>query len=156
MVRSTAHFPIITQLRHTQAERFTAAIRIFVGLLIFMTGMMKLFIPSARAAWSGQLLAADLPLYNLTFNTIPFVEVLVGLLLVVGFFARLGALTVGGMMVVASYVHLVVHDPSLFPFQPNAPVVPFMVLALAAVIFWRGAGAASLDLKEARAHKRLT
>ena len=65
----------------------------------------------------------------------------------VGLFARLAALAVLAMMVVATYVHLVVDDPALFPVQPSAPVIPLGVIALVAYVLWRGAGSWSLDLK---------
>ena len=39
---------------------------------------------------------------------------------------------------------LTVPDPSLFPLQPHAPVVPIMLLVMALVVLWRGAGAWSL------------
>jgi hypothetical protein len=51
------------------------------------------------------------------------------------------------MMAVATYVHVVVNDPALFPLQPSAPVIPVTVIVLTAYVVWRGAGAWSLDLK---------
>jgi len=50
-------------------------------------------------------------------------------------------------MVVATYVHVVVDDPSLFPLQPSAPVIPLVIIAMCAYLLWRGAGAWSLDLR---------
>ena len=47
-------------------------------------------------AWSGQLLAAGLPLYSITRSTVPFVEIGVGAVLGVGAFARLAGIVVVG------------------------------------------------------------
>ena len=45
--------------------------------------------------------------------------------------ARAGALAVISMMTGATYVHLVVDDPDLFPLQPKRPIVPLGVIGLA-------------------------
>ena len=42
----------------------------------------------------------------------------VGVALLVGFYTRIAILLVLIIMAVATYVHLVVHDPALFPLQP--------------------------------------
>lgn len=110
-----------------------------------MTGAMKLLVPMLAEAWSGQLLAAQLPFYTLTRWTVPFVEIGLGIVLAIGIFARPAALVVIGMMLVATYVHLVVDDRSLFPLQPSEPIIPLIVIAMAAYTLWRGAGAWSSD-----------
>ena len=48
----------------------------------------------------------------------------VGVALLVGFYTRIATLLVLNIMVVATYVHLVVTDPSLFPLQPTEPIYP--------------------------------
>ena len=50
-------------------------------------------------------------------------------------------------MIVASYVHLMDKDTFLFPLQPNEPVIPLMLIFMAAYVLWRGGGAWSIDLK---------
>jgi putative oxidoreductase len=135
------------KLRETRAERLVAVTRIILGVLFVMTGLMKLLVPMLAEAWSGQLLTAGLPFYLVTRWTIPFVEIGVGIVLLVGLFARLAALAVMAMMAVATYVHVVVNDPALFPLQPSAPVIPVTIMVLTAYVVWRGAGAWSLDLK---------
>ena len=102
-------------------------------------------------AWSGQILAAGLPLYSLTRWTVPFLEMFLGVVLLIGAFARVAVLVIMGIMVVATYVHLVVVDPSLFPLQPSEPIIPLIVIGLSAYILWRGAGAWSLDLRTTQA-----
>jgi len=71
--------------------------------------------------------------------------------LTVGIFVRPAALVVIGIMVVATYVHVVVDDPSLFPLQPNEPIIPAMVMLGSAYVLWRGGGSWSRDLKVGRA-----
>jgi uncharacterized membrane protein YphA (DoxX/SURF4 family) len=112
---------------------------------------MKLLVPMLADAWSGQLLAAGIPLYTISRWSVPFLEIVVGLALGVGFVVRLAGLVVVGIMLVATYVHLVVDDPSLFPLQPSAPIIPLIVIAAAAYLMWRGAGAWSLDLRKSQA-----
>ena len=132
-------------MRKTNGSRIVAGARIMAGLIILSTGVMKYTVPMLWEAWSGQLIAADLPLYSLTLWTVPAVEILVGIALVVGMYARLAALAVSGIMVVAAYVHLTVNDPALFPLQPHLPVAPLMVLAMASIVAVKGAGALSID-----------
>ena len=137
----------LNAIRKTTDEKLAGTIRIFLGLLFLMTGVMKLVVPTLAEAWSGQLIAADLPMYTLSRWSVPFIEMAVGTVLVVGVFARPAVVVVIGIMLVATYVHLVVDDPSLFPLQPSDPVIPLVVIALSLFILWRGAGAWSRDLK---------
>ncbi len=132
-------------LRKTTDDRLAGAGRLLLAVVFLMTGGMKLLLPTFAEAWSGQLLAAELPLYTLTRWAVPVVELALGIALAVGFFVRLAAVMVFGIMVVATYVHLVVNDPSLFPAQPSEPVIPLVVMAIAAYVLWRGAGSWSLD-----------
>ncbi len=134
-------------IRKTSDDRLAGGIRLLLAMLFLMTGVMKLVVPVLAEAWSGQLLAAGLPLYSVTRWTMPFVEIAVGAVLGVGAFARLAGIVVVGIMLAATYVHVVVDDPTLFPLQPSEPIIPLVVLALTVYILWRGAGAWSLDLR---------
>jgi putative oxidoreductase len=134
-------------LRQTWPDNRIGTIRLVLGILFVMTGFMKLVVPVLAEAWSGQLIAAGLPFYTLTRWVVPFVEVALGFLLVVGLYARLAGGVVLVIMGVATYVHLVVHDPALFPLQPRAPLLPLAVIVLVAHVIWNGAGSWSLDLK---------
>ena len=51
------------------------------------------------------------------------------------------------IMVVAWYTHVVANDPSLFPLQPEKPIIPAMVLVFSAYTLLRGGGSGSLDLR---------
>lgn len=131
----------------TNNNRLVGGLRILLGVLFLMTGAMKLLVPMLAAAWSGQLLAANIPLYTLSRLTVPFLEMGVGVVLMLGVFARPAAVVVIGIMTVATYVHLAVDNPSLFPLQPSEPIIPLAVMLISAYILWRGAGAWSLDLR---------
>ena len=95
----------------------------------------------------AQKFAKGLNIYAFNVRVVPVVEVIVGLLLILGLFSRVGGLVIINMMLVATYVHLVVDNPALFPLQPKEPVIPLISIAVAAYILWRGAGVWSLDLK---------
>jgi len=108
---------------------------------------MKLFVPLLTDAFIGQLAAAGIPFQELNRWLVPVVEVVVGATLLRGFHARLSAVVVLGLMTVATYAHLVVDDPALFPLQPTAPIIPGVVILLALFVLVRGGGAGSMDLK---------
>ena len=135
------------KIRTTSNDNIAGVVRLLLAMIFVMTGVMKLVVPMLGEAWSGQLLAANLPFYTLTRWTVPFVEIAVGVALTVGIYARLASVIVIGIMVPATYVHLVVDDPTLFPLQPSEPVVPLIVMLMSAYIVWRGAGAWSADLR---------
>ena len=124
--------------------------RIMIGMIILSTGVMKLLVPMLWNAWSGQLTQANIPFYTFNLWFVPFAEIFIGSLLISGFFSRLGSLILFFMMTVATYVHLTVHDSSLFPLQPQAPVMPLALIAAGAHVFWHGGGAWSTDLKSTR------
>lgn len=140
----------LDSLRRTSDSKVAATIRFLLALLFLMTGPMKLLVPNLAEAWSGQLLAANLPFYLLTLRTVPYVELALGVMLALGIFVRPAVVVVIGMMLLATYVHLVVDDPSLFPLQPREPIIPLVVIAMSVYVLLRGAGAWSLDLKGTR------
>ena len=132
-------------MRKASEGRLVAGARIMGGVISLSTGIMKYAVPMLWEAWSGQLTAAAITFYSLTLWTAPAGEIVLGIALMLGLFARLAALAVSGLMVAATYVHLTVSDPSLFPLQPHLPVAPLMVLAMALLVVVKGAGAFSLD-----------
>ena len=142
---------ILRAVRRTTPSNIVGAARIAVGSVIAMTGVMKFVVPMLREAWSGQLVQAGIPLYTLNFWVVPAVEILVGVALAMGLLSRLSALVVGAIMIVATYVHLTVDDPSVFPLQPHQPTIPLIVIALAMLVVWRGGGSWSADLRAAEA-----
>jgi uncharacterized membrane protein YphA (DoxX/SURF4 family) len=112
-----------------------------------MTGAMKLVVPMLAAAWAGQLAAANIPFPELNRWVVPFVEMAVGVALLTGFYTRIATLLVLSIMAVATYVHLVVDDPALFPLQPAEPIIPAVIMILSVYLLVKGGGSRSLDLR---------
>jgi uncharacterized membrane protein YphA (DoxX/SURF4 family) len=108
-----------------------------LALMFVMTGAMKLLVPSLRDAFAGQLEAAGLPLQWLTRLVVPYVEIALGILLALGALTRLVVAGILLLMAGATYVHLVVHDSSLFPLQPSLPIIPIVVIAMCLYLLWR-------------------
>ena len=92
----------VASLRKTTDDKLTGSIRLVLAFLFVMTGTMKLVVPMLAEAWSGQLLASGLPFYELSRWSVPFVEILAGIVLGVGLFVRPVAVVVIGIMVVAT------------------------------------------------------
>ena len=127
-------------VRSTKEGKLAGTLRLTLGVLFLMTGVMKLAVPMLAHAWSGQLLASGLPFITLARWTVPFVEIAVGVVLLAGTYVRLASLVVIGIMLVATYVHLTVDDPSLFPLQPNEPIIPLIVIGMGSYVLWKGGG----------------
>lgn len=135
------------RVRSTQSDGVARAIRVSLGVLFVMTGIMKLVVPVLAAAWAGQLAAANIPFAELNRWVVPFVEMEVGVALLAGFYTRVATVLVLSIMVVATYVHLVVADPALFPLQPAEPIIPAVVTLLSAYVLVKGGGSGSIDLR---------
>ena len=146
----------LARFRATQPGTPIAIVRVLLGVLFLMTGLMKLFVPELRAAFSGQLTAAAIPAHGLNMWLVPLAEVLMGSALVAGFLSRLASLMGIGMMMVATYVHLVVHNPELFPLQPEAPIIPLVVMILCLYVLKAGSGSWSLDLQQQESSASVT
>jgi len=141
----------LKRVRRTESDKIARGIRIVLGVIFLMSGAMKLFVPMLATAWAGQLAAANIPFQELNIWLVPIIEMAVGLALLIGFYTRISTLIVLNIMVVATYVHLVVHDPTLFPLQPTQPLIPVLVATLSLYILVKGGGSGSLDLKATRA-----
>lgn len=141
---------LLIRLRRTRPSWAAGGIRLLLGLLFLTTGLMKLLVPDLRAAFSGQLTEAAIPFHSLNMWFVPIAEVAVGVVLIVGLLSRLASLVAITSMLVATYVHLVVHNPDLFPLQPEAPTIPLVALALSAYVLWVGGGSCSMDLRGQR------
>ena len=140
---------MLEQLRKTSSDRLAGVLRFLLGFVFFMAGILKVVVPFLGEAFAGQLVAASIPFYGLSLYTVPVVEMVLGIMLIFGFHARLSAMVAAVIMVVATYVHVMVDDPSLFPLQPVEPVGPLVLLVALAYIVWKGGGAWSVDLSEA-------
>ncbi len=138
---------ILSRIRLTSRSSAVGLCRAYLGLLFLSTGVMKFAVPSLRNAFSGQLTEAGLPFYSVNMWLVPLVEVVLGGMLIVGLFGRIASLVAIVMMIVATYVHLVVHNPELFPLQPDAPIIPLATILLCLYVLWAGSGSWSIDLR---------
>ena len=145
---------MLDQLRRTSNNKLGGLLRILLGFVFIMAGVLKVVVPSLGQAFSGQLIAASIPLREIVLFTFPIVEMVLGVLLVFGFHARPSAAAAAVSMVVATYVHIAIEDPSLFPLQRVEPIGPLVLLAMALYVLWKGGGAWSIDLKEANQNVR--
>jgi len=139
---------MLNQLRNTRDNKLTGVLRIILGIVFFMAGILKVVVPFLGEAFAGQLNAANIPFQDLSLFVVPIVEMLLGITLLVGIYVRLSAVIAAVIMVVATYVHVVADDPSLFPLQPVEPIGPLVLLIGLAYLLWRGGGAWSIDLRE--------
>lgn len=133
---------------NTSHDRLGGVLRILVGSVFFLAGILKVVVPSLGEAFAGQLIAASVPLDQFVLYMFPIVEMVLGILLLVGLHARISAALAAASMVVATYVHVVNDDPSLFPLQPVEPIGPLVLIAMLIYTVVRGAGAWSVDLKD--------
>ncbi|MCL7971082.1 MAG: DoxX family protein [marine benthic group bacterium] len=135
-------------VRRTSDDSLAGALRMALGALFLMTGVMKLAVPMLSEAFSAQLVAGGIPLIGIMRWLVPLVEIGAGLALLVGAFTRIVALVIIFVMSIASYVHVVADDPEVFPLQPQEPVVPLAVIVMAVYLVWRGGGSGSVDLRD--------
>ena len=137
------------QLRNTSSDKPALVLRLLLGFVFFMAGILKVVVPHLGEAFSGQLTTANIPFYGLVLNTVPVIEMVLGITLLFGLHTRLSAAIAAIIMIAATYVHIVADDPSLFPLQPVEPVGPLMLLAMLSYLLWKGGGTWSIDLKDA-------
>ena len=134
-------------LRQTFPNKFIGIIRIMLGIIFIMTGTMKLTLADFGAAWSIQLIEAEIPFYTLNYWFVPVFEICLGIILLLGYYSRIGALMALPVMSVAIYVHLTVNNPAAFPAQPQEPYIPIAVIIIALIVIMKGGGNWSMDLK---------
>ncbi len=137
------------QLSKTSNDKLAGVLRLLLGFVFFMAGVLKMVVPTLGDAFAGQLVAANIPFYGLSLYAVPVVETILGITLLFGLHARLSAVVAAVIMLVAVYVHLVVDDSALFPLQPIEPVGPLVLLVALLYVLWKGAGSWSMDLSEA-------
>ena len=62
---------VISVFVRTQSSKSRGVVRLLLGLLFLSTGLMKLFVPELRAAFSGQLVAAAIPAHEISMWFVP-------------------------------------------------------------------------------------
>lgn len=137
-------------IRQTSPNKFIGAIRIMLGVIFIMTGVMKLTMADYGTAWSIQLIEAEIPFYTFNYWFVPVFELILGLFLLLSHYSRVSSLLVLPVMLVAIYVHLTVTNPGAFPSQPQEPYMPIAVLFMALLIVIKGGGGWSIDTYKKR------
>ncbi len=135
------------KLRQTSPDKWVGTIRAMLGIIFLMTGIMKLTFAEFGSAWSIQLIEAEIPFYTINYWLVPVFEIILGTILITGFYSRIGAVMIIPIMLVAIYVHITVSNPAAFPAQPQEPFIPIAVIIMAVIVLVKGGGNRSLDLK---------
>ena len=120
--------------------------RLVLGLIFFMAGVYKVFglTPAGHARkWFLPYEDTFLPVWSLwgAGFVIPFVELLAGALLLVGWRIRESLIALGTVLVVVTFGHLL-HEP-LYPFHEH--VIPRLALLLFLLVLPAGEDVFSLD-----------
>ncbi|HRV82440.1 MAG: DoxX family membrane protein [Planctomycetes bacterium] len=127
--------------------RILAIARTLASLPLLGIGAMHLF---GTAPLAPILEGARIPMAEANAQVAPVIEVLAGLLLLVGWRARLGALLGLFSMIGALTAHLR-FDHSQFEWPDEPPIaLPITVLVLCLLVILRGGGAWSLDARRNR------
>ena len=134
-------------LRQTSPNKWVGIIRTMLGIIFLMTGIMKLTFAEFGSAWSIQLIEAEIPFYAINYWLVPVFEISLGIILLIGYYSRIGAVMIIPIMSVAIYVHLTVSNPAAFPAQPQEPIIPIAVIIMTVIVLIKGGGNWSLDLK---------
>lgn len=127
----------IAGLQKTNGAKWVIAPRVIAGGMLLMFGVMHI---TGSAPMQPILEAANMPMPAVGAIVGPLGEIVAGLLLLSGAFARVGALLAIGVMGVAFISHL----RGDWPDEP--PIfLPFVVMIPAIVVLIVGAGKWSLD-----------
>ncbi len=143
----------MNKLRQTSPNKWVGIIRTMLGLIFLMTGIMKLTFAEFGSAWSIQLIEAEIPFYTINYWLVPVFEIILGIILITGYYSRIGAVMIIPIMLVAIYVHITVSNPAAFPAQPQEPFIPIAVIIMAVIVLVKGGGNWSLDLKTTESNK---
>ena len=140
-------------LTHTTDHKHIAILRFLAGAPLLAFGVMHI---SGAMPMKPLIEAAGLPMPDMAAMVTPPIMIIAGLLLLLGLFARVGAVLAIGTMLGAVMTHIKIpSDAWPIPVEtaPNPnPYVPMMVMAIAIILFsayiiFKGAGAWSIDGK---------
>ncbi len=135
------------KLRQTSPNKWVGTIRTMLGIIFLMTGIMKLSFAEFGSAWSIQLIEAEIPFYTINYWLVPVFEIILGTILLIGYYSRIGSVMIIPIMAIAIYVHITVSNPAAFPAQPQEPFIPIAVIIMAVIVLIKGGGYWSLDFK---------
>jgi uncharacterized membrane protein YphA (DoxX/SURF4 family) len=132
----------LSVLRKTSPAKWIMAPRLIAALPLVVFGSFHL---TGRSPLLEILRRADLPFPEVNLYLAPILMVVSGLLMGIGFYARIGALIGSGAMVVATYSKLVIEE---WPGPMEIPLLlPLVVLTGCMIVLVKGPGAWSPDLK---------
>jgi putative oxidoreductase len=122
--------------------------RLAVGLLFFLSGRGKLFVPERLEQMRETLVAAGIPFANVNAILVSAVEFVFGLLLILGSITPLACIMLGGVMIVAIAMSAIrsIKAPPVLGWLSELLYLP-EVLCLV-ILFWlflSGPGWFSLD-----------
>jgi putative oxidoreductase len=129
-------------LRATSPSLLPVVPRLIAGVPLTLIGFAHIFVP--EAAMRPIIEALGLPFAALLAPLSVAAEIVAGLSILLGAWARVGALIAIPTMAVAFYSHLAIEE---WPNPDNEPpfLLPVVILVAAAVVLWLGAGRWSLD-----------
>lgn len=135
--------PRAVALRATAPHRHTLLPRVVGGVPLLGIGIVHVIDPTSPM---GPLVeGAGFPLAEVISPAAVAVEILAGLSLLLGLWARLGALLAIPTMLGAVYAHLVIGVWPNGPDKEPPLFLPIAVAVAAGYVLWRGAGRWSLD-----------
>lgn len=136
------------RLRVTARHRYTLIPRIIAGVPLLGIGLVHVFAPDF--GMRPLVEAAGIPFAAVVSPVAVGFEVVAALCLLLGFWARVGALLAIPTMLVAVFAHLSIEDwPNGAENEPPL-ALPLIVALSAAFVLWRGAGRWSLDARAIR------
>jgi uncharacterized membrane protein YphA (DoxX/SURF4 family) len=146
MSQPAARFPSeVRRLRQTGAHRHMVVPRVVAGVPLLGIGIIHVIDPSLRM--DPLVEAAGFPLVTVLSPIAVALEIIAGLSLLLGFWARLGGVLAVPVMLGAVYAHLAIDVwPNGAENEPPL-ALPLVVALCAAYVAWRGAGRWSLDAR---------
>lgn len=126
--------------------------RVVLGLIFLMAGVFKCFemtpLGHARKLFVEPYAGTFLPAWTLwaTGTMVPVVELVAGALLVVGFRTRVALLSLGGVLVLVTFGHLL-KEPF---YEFHSHVIPRLALLIVVLLLPRDTDSLSLDSVLAR------
>jgi putative oxidoreductase len=131
------------RLRATQPYRHMLLPRVVAGVPLLGIGLAHVFV--AEASMLPLVEAAGFPFATLVSPIAVAVEIVAGISLLLGLWARVGGFLAIPTMLGAVYAHLVIDVwPNGAENEPPL-ALPIIVMAASAYVLWRGAGRWSLD-----------
>ncbi len=121
--------------------------RIMAGLPLLAIGGMHLF---GTAPLGPILEGANMPMADVTAKVAPVLEVLAGLMLLLGYRGRLGAILGIGSMAAALATHVRFEATEAFAWPDEPPIaLPILTLVLCLVVLAKGPGSWALGRRGA-------